>query len=75
MYCFQNITTYTCYSCFRRKKFFKIKINKILFKINYITKISGLAILSTENEMLAELEYKILISNFSSQKARKINFN
>ena len=25
--------------------------------------------------MLAELEYKNLISNFSSQKVRKINFN
>ena len=38
MYCFQNITNYTCYNCFRRKKFFKIKINKILFKINYVTR-------------------------------------
>ena len=28
-----------------------------------------------DNEMLAELECKNLISNFASQKARKINFN
>ena len=33
------------------------------------------AILLIENEMLAELECKNLISNFASQKARKINFN
>ena len=33
------------------------------------------AILSIENEMLVELECKNLISNFASQKTRKINFN
>ena len=38
-------------------------------------KSSGLAILSIENEILAELECKNLISNFASQKAKKINFN
>ena len=38
-------------------------------------RLSGLAILSMKKEMLAELECKNLISNFASQKARKINFN
>ena len=61
-----------------RSKFFKIKINKILFKVYYVTKkikkISGLAILSIKKEMLEELKYKNLISNFASQKARKIYF-
>ena len=33
------------------------------------------AILLIENEMLAELECKNLISNFASQKTRKIDFN
>ena len=37
-------------------------------------RLSELAI-SIEKEMLAELECKNLISNFASQKARKINFN
>ena len=37
-------------------------------------KLSGLAILSIENEMLEELDYKNLISQFVSQKARKIDF-
>ena len=36
-------------------------------------RLSGLAILSIEKEMLAEFECKNLISNFASQKARKIN--
>ena len=36
-------------------------------------RLSGLAILSIEKKMLAELEYKNLISNFASQKVRKIN--
>ena len=37
-------------------------------------KLSRLAILSIEKEMLEELKYKNLISNFSSQKIRKIDF-
>jgi hypothetical protein len=37
-------------------------------------KLNGLAILSIENEMLKKLEYKNLISNFVSQKARRTNF-
>ena len=36
--------------------------------------LSRLAILSIENEILEELEYKNLISEFVSQKVRKINF-
>ena len=38
-------------------------------------RLSGLAILSIEKKMFVELESKNLISNFASQKARKINFN
>ena len=38
-------------------------------------RLSGLTILPIKKEILAEFEYKNLISNFASQKARKINFN
>ena len=37
-------------------------------------RLSKLAILSIKNQMLEELEYKNLISQFTSQKARKIDF-
>ena len=37
-------------------------------------KLSGLAVLSIEKEMLKALKYKNLISNFASQKVRKIDF-
>ena len=37
-------------------------------------RLSGLAILSIEKEMLEKLEYKNLISQFASQKVRKIDF-
>ena len=37
-------------------------------------RLSGLSILSIEKEMLEELKYKNLISNFASQKVRKIYF-
>ena len=41
-------------------------------KINNVQEIlSVLTILLTENEMLEELEYKNLISQFTSQMARK----
>ena len=38
-------------------------------------RLSGLDILSIKNEMLEELEYKNLISQFASQNARKIILN
>ena len=37
-------------------------------------RLNGLTILSIENEILEELEYKNLISQSASQKARKIDF-
>ena len=37
-------------------------------------KLSGLAVLSVEKEMLKALKYINLISNFASQKVRKIDF-
>ena len=37
-------------------------------------KLSELAILLIENEILEELKYKILISQFTYEKARKIDF-
>ena len=37
-------------------------------------KLNNLAILSIEKDLLSKLEYKSLISDFTSQKVRKINF-
>ena len=38
MHCLQDFTNNTCYSSFYRKKFFKIKINKIISKIENFPK-------------------------------------
>ena len=60
---------------FAEKSFPKLKLIKYYLRlIMSQERISRLAILSIENEMLEELEYKNLISQFTSQKARKINF-
>ena len=50
----------------------KLKKKIIIIIIESRERLSGLAILSIENEMLEELEYKNLISQFASQKAKKI---
>ena len=56
--------------------FLKLKLIKSYLRSTMSQeRLSGLAILSIENEMLVELECKNLISNFASQKARKIKFN
>ena len=55
------------------RSFSKLKLIKsYLRSIMSQERLSRLAILLIENGMLEELEYKILISQFASQKARKI---
>ena len=58
------------------RSFSKLKLLKSYLRSTMLQeRLSGLAILLIKKEMLAELECKNLISNFASQKARKINFN
>ena len=58
------------------RSFSKLKlINSYLRSTMSQERLSGLTILSIEKKMLTELECKNLISNFASQKTRKINFN
>ena len=57
------------------RSFSKLKLIKSYLRSTMSQeRLSGLAILSIEKEMLKELKYKNLISNFASQKARKIDF-
>ena len=58
------------------RSFSKLKLIKSYLRSTMSQKrLRGLTILSIEKEMLVELECKNLISNFASQKTRKINFN
>ena len=60
---------------FTERSFLKFKLIKsYLRSIMSQEKLSGLAVLSIEKEMLEALKYKNLISNFASQKVRKIDF-
>ena len=58
------------------RSFSKLKLIKSYLRSTMSQeRLSGLSILLIEKEMLTELKCKNLISNFASQKARKINFN
>ena len=66
----QNVTV-----TFVERSFSKLKLIKPYLKSTMSQeRLSGLTILSIENEMLEDFEYKILISQFASQNARKIFF-
>ena len=58
-----------------KRSFSKLKLIKSYLRSTMSQeRLSGLTILSIENEMLEELKYKNLISQFASQKVRKIYF-
>ena len=58
------------------KRFSKLKLIKSYLRSTMSQeRLSELAILSIENEMLTEFECENLINNFASQQTRKINFN
>ena len=60
---------------FAERSFSKLKLIKSYLRSTISQeRLSGLIILSIEKEMLEELKYKSLISNFASQKVRKIVF-
>ena len=55
--------------------FSKLKLIKSYLSLTMSQeRLNGLPILSTENDILAKLEYKSLIKNFTSQKTRRIIF-
>ena len=62
IYCIYHIIDYTCHSRIRWKKYFKVKIIKILLAIK--ERLNGLVILSIGQDLLENIEYKSLISNF-----------
>ena len=73
---FRILLTIPVTVAFAERSFSKLKLIKSYLKSTMLQeRLNELAILSIEKEMLVELEHKNLISNFASQKARKINFN
>ena len=60
---------------FAKRSFLKLKLIKSYIRLTMSQeRLNGLVILLIKKEMLEELEYKNLISQFASQKVRKIYF-
>ena len=58
---------------FSKLKLIKSYLRSIMSQ-EILKRLNNLIILSIEKDLVSELEYKHLISDFISQKARKINF-
>ena len=57
------------------RSFSKLKLIKSYLRSSMSQeRLSNLAFLSIEKDLLSKLKYKSLISDFASQKIRKINF-
>ena len=66
---FRILLTISVTIVFAERSFSKLKLIKSYLRSTMLQeRLSGLSILSIENEMLAELKYKNLINNFASQK-------
>ena len=73
---FRILLTIHVIVAFAERNFLKLKLIKSYLRSTMSQeRLSILAILSIEKEMLTNLECKNLVSNFASQKTRKINFN
>ena len=73
---FRILLTIHVIVAFAERNFLKLKLIKSYLRSTMSQeRLSILAILSIEKEMLTNLECKNLVSNFVSQKTRKINFN
>ena len=58
-----------------KRTFSKLKLIKSYLRSTMSQeRLSGLAILSIEKNMLEKIDYKSLINNFASKRARKIKF-
>ena len=67
------IIDYTRNSCFAERSFSKLKLLKSYLRPTMLQdRLNDLAILSIENNMLKNIKYNTLISNFAAQKVGRM---
>ncbi|KAL6527882.1 hypothetical protein OROMI_029693 [Orobanche minor] len=69
-----DITHYSRDRGFRGKKFLEVEVDQVVSSIYYMSqdRLSGLAKLSIERDLVKKLDYKSLIGDFASKKASRI---
>ena len=73
----ETLSYHWCFNCKQREEFLKAQNDKVVFTFDSTMnadRLSALSILSIERDYVQKLNFEDIIADFTSAKARKVQF-